>query len=58
MDLVVKRVAERAGLNCGRCVTEHGNKCEEGPYRMIFFLLKSHFAMGMKMALIPRLRFA
>ncbi|MEI9980343.1 MAG: tyrosine-type recombinase/integrase [Edaphobacter sp.] len=31
MDTVVKRVAERAGLNCGRCVTEHGNKCAEGP---------------------------
>jgi integrase/recombinase XerD len=40
MDMVVKRVAERAGLNCGRCVTEHGNKCEEGPYCMNFFLHK------------------
>ena len=30
MDMVVKRVAERARLNCGQCVTEHGNKCAEG----------------------------
>ncbi len=40
MDMVVKRVAERAGLNCGRCVTEHDNKCEEGPFCMNFFLHK------------------
>ena len=40
MDMVVKRVAERARLNCGRCVTEHGNKCAEGPYCMNFFLHK------------------
>ena len=45
MDMVVKRVAERAGLNCGRCVTEHGNKCAEGPYCMNFFLHKfRHYA--------------
>jgi hypothetical protein len=31
MDTVVKRVAERAGLNCGQCVTEHNNKCADGP---------------------------
>jgi integrase/recombinase XerD len=40
MDMVVKRVAERAELNCGRCVTEHGNKCAEGPFCMNFFLHK------------------
>lgn len=40
MDMVVKRVAERAKLNCGRCVTEHGNKCADGPYCMNFFLHK------------------
>jgi integrase len=40
LDMVVKRVAERAGLNCGHCVTEHGNKCAEGPYCMNFFLHK------------------
>jgi hypothetical protein len=40
MDMAVKRVAERAGLNCGRCVTGHGNKCEEQPYCMNFFLDK------------------
>ena len=40
MDMIVKRVAERAGLNCKQCVTEHGNKCTEGPYCMNFFLHK------------------
>jgi integrase len=40
MDMVVKRVAERAGQNCGQCVTEHNNKCAEGPYCMNFFLHK------------------
>ncbi len=40
MDMVVKRVAERASLNCGQCVTEHDNKCAEGPYCMNFFLHK------------------
>jgi integrase/recombinase XerD len=40
MDMVVKRVSERAGLNCGQCVTEHNNKCAEGPYCMNFFLHK------------------
>jgi integrase/recombinase XerD len=40
MDMVVKRVAERAGLNCKQCVTEHNNKCVEGPYCMNFFLHK------------------
>jgi integrase len=40
MDMVVKRVAERAELNCGQCVTEHKNKCAEGPYCMNFFLHK------------------
>jgi integrase/recombinase XerD len=40
LDMVVKRVAQRAGLNCGHCVTEHGNRCAEGPYCMNFFLHK------------------
>ena len=40
MDMVVKRVAERAAQNCGQCVTEHNNKCAEGPYCMNFFLHK------------------
>lgn len=48
MDVIVKRVAERAGLNCKRCVTEHGNKCAEGPYCMNYFLHKFRhtFATG------------
>jgi len=40
MDMIVKRVAERADLNCKQCVTEHNNKCAEGPYCMNFFLHK------------------
>jgi len=39
-DAIVKRVAERAKLNCGQCVTKHGNKCAEGPYCQHFFLHK------------------
>jgi integrase/recombinase XerD len=37
---VVKRVAHRAKLNCGQCVTKHGNKCADGPYCQRFFLHK------------------
>jgi integrase/recombinase XerD len=37
---VVKRVAHRAKLNCGQCVTKHGNKCAKGPYCQNFFLHK------------------
>jgi integrase len=40
MDMIVKRVAERARLNCKQCVTEHNNKCAQGPYCMNFFLHK------------------
>lgn len=40
MDGIIKRVAERAKLNCGRCVTEHGNKCAAGPYCQNYFLHK------------------
>lgn len=40
MDMIVKRLAERAKLNCGLCVTEHGNKCAEGPYCTNYFLHK------------------
>lgn len=39
-DLIIKRVAYRAGLNCGQCITKHGNKCAEGPYCQHFFLHK------------------
>ena len=38
--MVVKRVAERAGLNCQQCMTEHNNKCAEGPHCINFFLHK------------------
>lgn len=40
MDMIVKRVAQRARLNCGRCVTEHGNQCSNGPHCQGFFLHK------------------
>ncbi len=39
-DTIVKRVAYRAKLNCGQCVTKHGNRCAEGPYCHHFFLHK------------------
>ncbi len=39
-DMIVKRVAERAQLNCGQCVTRHGNQCAKGPYCQHFFLHK------------------
>src|SRR5579859_1843322 len=40
MDTIIKKVAQRAELNCGRCVTEHGNKCATGPYCQNYFLHK------------------
>ncbi len=39
-DMIVKRVAERAKLNCGQCITKHGNRCCAGPYCRNFFLHK------------------
>jgi integrase/recombinase XerD len=39
-DMIVKRLAERAKLNCGQCETKHGNRCAEGPYCQHFFLHK------------------
>jgi integrase/recombinase XerD len=39
-DMIVKRVAERAKLNCGQCLTRHGNRCSEGPYCQHYFLHK------------------
>lgn len=37
---IVKEVAYRARLNCGQCVTKHGNRCADGPYCQRFFLHK------------------
>lgn len=31
-DMIVKRVAERAKLNCGQCISRHGNRCSQGPH--------------------------
>lgn len=39
-DMIVKRVAERAKLNCGQCITKHGNRCSKGPYCAHYFLHK------------------
>ncbi len=39
-DMIVKRVTERAKLNCGQCLTRHGNRCSEGPHCGHFFLHK------------------
>src|ERR1700739_112467 len=36
----LKRIACRAGLNCGRCTSKYGNKCGEGPYCGKWFLHK------------------
>jgi integrase/recombinase XerD len=36
----LKRIACRAKLNCGRCVSKFGNKCSEGPYCGKWFLHK------------------
>jgi len=36
----LKRIAWRAGLNCGRCTSKYGNKCNEGPYCGKWFLHK------------------
>lgn len=39
-DMIVKCVAERAKLNCGQCITRHGNRCSEGPHCQHYFLHK------------------
>lgn len=36
----LKRIANRAGLSCGHCVSKHGNKCCEGPHCGRWFLHK------------------
>ncbi len=38
--MIVKRVAERSKLNCGQCITKHGNKCSDGPHCRHFYLHK------------------
>ena len=37
---VIKEVAHRAKLNCGQCVTKHGNRCATGPHCRRFYLHK------------------
>lgn len=37
---IIKRVAYRAKLNCGQCISEHGYKCAEGPFCERYFLHK------------------
>jgi len=36
----LKRIANRAGLNCQHCVSRHGNRCSEGPHCGKWFLHK------------------
>jgi integrase/recombinase XerD len=36
----LKRIANRAGLNCGHCVSKYGNQCAEGPHCGRWFLHK------------------
>jgi integrase len=36
----LKRIAWRAGLNCGHCTSKYGNKCSDGPYCGKWFLHK------------------
>lgn len=36
----LKRVAYKAGLNCGRCASRHGNKCADGEFCSNWFLHK------------------
>lgn len=36
----LKRIANRAGLNCERCISKHGNKCNAGPHCGRWFLHK------------------
>ncbi len=39
-EFKLKRIAYRAGMNCGQCVSKHGNDCSEGPHCSKFFLHK------------------
>jgi integrase/recombinase XerD len=39
-EFKLKRIAFHAKLNCGQCVSKHGNKCSEGPHCSNFFLHK------------------
>lgn len=39
-ELKLKRIAYRAGLNCGRCTSRHGNTCAKGGYCSNWFLHK------------------
>jgi integrase/recombinase XerD len=39
-ELKLKRIAYRAGLNCGRCTSRHGNACLKGGYCSNWFLHK------------------
>jgi integrase len=36
----LKKIAYWAGLNCGRCLSKHGNRCSDGPYCSNWFLHK------------------
>jgi integrase/recombinase XerD len=39
-EFKLKRIAFHAKMNCGQCVSKHGNKCSDGPHCSNFFLHK------------------
>jgi len=39
-EFKLKRIAFHAKMNCGQCMSKHGNKCSEGPHCSKFFLHK------------------
>ena len=39
-EFKLKRIAFHSKMNCGQCVSKHGNKCSDGPYCSKFFLHK------------------
>jgi integrase len=39
-EFKLKRIAFRAKMNCGQCISKHGHKCSEGPHCSKFFLHK------------------
>jgi integrase/recombinase XerD len=44
----LKGIAYKAGLNCGVCLTRHGNKCSEGAYCSKWFLHKFRHTFATK----------
>jgi integrase/recombinase XerD len=45
-DFKLQRIAFHAKLNCGQCVSKHGNEWSEGPFCSNFFLHKFRHTFG------------